>query len=74
MSAWLVIFCLICVAAADECSKTCEKNTGEGCDGRWKVGGEVVMCAERSRYQILCAVVLNIMIISQVWSEVYNKL
>ena len=74
MSALLLIFCLICVAAAEECSKKCENNIDEGCDGRWKVGGEVVMCAERSRYQILCAVVLNIMIISQVWSEVYNKL
>ena len=49
MAAWIVIFCLVCVAAADE------GNAGAGCGGRWKVGGEVVMCAEWTRYQILCA-------------------
>jgi hypothetical protein len=54
MSAWLVIFCLTSVAAADECSSTCESKTDEGCDGRWKVGGKVVTCAEWTRYQIQC--------------------
>ena len=53
------------MAAADECTKNCENNIDEGCDGRWKVGGEVVMCAEWSRYQImyplLCGVAMIIL-------------
>ena len=55
MSAWILIFCLTCVSAAEECSKTCGNKTEEGCEQRWEVEGEVVMCAEWSRYQTMCA-------------------
>ena len=46
MPAWLLIFCLSVITILVK---------GVMAGGRWEVEGEVVMCAEWSRYQIMCA-------------------